>query len=352
MRSVGAWCARAVAVFCLVSIATTSAKAQKAIEFLKSVPETPAFTFLGVTPGKIDQPGSLRDLGVSLKNGVGKDGKAMEGFALDASVWNLIPGFDIPLDKYRSKNPFPYMLANLQASIATVRSSGDSADLVAAFGLKAVIIDHGDPMLDTALTRKLAAGLRSCIPAQPGAGQSAACVDSVTADVIGSYTSSRWNATQLAFAVALGNRFENSEIRRSAATGWDAWLVGGVPLGNKIHLLGQTKYQRRTAEDTVPSYAALTAGVRAVGGSSTFNGFVELAHEWRTPKGGGKDGLLINKDVGGWSAGLEFRLAANTWVSTGVGSQYTALKEPERTVVFATVKWGLSSNSRLGKLSK
>lgn len=343
---------RALALCALSSFAATIVNAQKAIEFIKAVPEAPAFTFLGVSPSKVDRPGNLRDLGLSLQNGIGKSGKAGDGFALDASVWNLIPRFDLPLERYRSRNPLWYMLGNLQASIATIRTAGDDGDLQAALGLKSVIVDRGDPMLDEALTQKLAAGLSRCRPAQPGAGQSAACVDSVTADVIGEYTATNWNRPQLAIAAAWGYRFDNAEIKRRAWMGSDVWLVGALPLGGRFQLLGQSKYQRLTAEDSLPSYENVTAALRAVGGSASFNAFVEIAHEWRTPINGGKSGVVLNKDVGGWSSGVEFRLAANTWISTGLGSQFTALKEPERTVVFAAIKWGISSQARLGKLSK
>jgi hypothetical protein len=335
----------------MLSILPASGHAQaKSPEFLKAVPDAPAFTFLAVTPTKIERPGNLRDLGVAILNGVGEDGSPRQGLAIDASVWNLIPGYDVPLSSYQS-NPFSYIIGNLQASLGTALSAGDSADLHAAFGLKTVLVDRGDPLLSDSVIEEVAAGLRRCRDAlsQPGMGEAAeACVDSVAERHILNFTSRRWNATQLAVAAAFGSRFRNGEIDRGEYAGMDGWLVGALPVGTKFQLLGQATYKHRTEFDTVPAYSAFNAGLRLIGGSSTFNVFGELAREWRSPDGGGS--LIVDKEVGGWSAGIEFRVAANTWISTGIGTQFESLDQPNRTFVIANVKWGLSSQARIAKL--
>jgi hypothetical protein len=333
---------------CLVAPLGTSAQT-KPVEFIKAIPDAPAFTFLEASPTKIERPGNLRDLGFAIVNGIGDDGKPKQGFAVDASVWNLIPGYNIPLAAYQT-NRFKYALANLQASLATLRASGDSADLAAAFGLKAVIVDQGDPMLSNSVSKALAKGLVNCRPADPGAGQGGACVDSVVADIIGNYTASHWNATQVAVAAAWGTVFDESEFNKSDYSGMNAWLVGAVPVGTKLQLLGQGTYKQRTLADSTTGYRALNAGVRLIGGSATFSAFAEVAREWRTPTGHPEGRLVPDKDVGGWSAGAEFRAAPNIWISTGFGTQLQALRNTDKTVVFANIKWGVSSESRIGKL--
>jgi hypothetical protein len=145
-----------------VAVTLTSAgvpaQAQSRGEFMKAVPDAPAFTFLSVTPGKIERPGSIRDLGVAVLNGVGDDGNPTQGVAVDASLWNLIPGYDISLAKYQQSR-LAYLLANLQASVATAMAAGDSTDLNAAIGFKTVIVDQGDPLLSDSLVQAVAAGL-------------------------------------------------------------------------------------------------------------------------------------------------------------------------------------------------
>jgi hypothetical protein len=130
----------------------------------------------------------------------------------------------------------------------------------------------------------------------------------------------------------------------------DGWLTGSLPVGTKFQLLGQATYKHRTAVDTVPAYKALNTGVRLIGGSSTFNVFGEWAKEWRSPDEGGS--LVVDKEISGWSAGVELRIASNTWISTGLGTQFASLDQPNRTFVVANVKWGLSSRARLGTLQQ
>jgi hypothetical protein len=66
---------------------------EDSIEFLSAAPQSPAFTFLGTTPTKVTRPGSIRDLGAALTNGIDADGKAVQGVAVESSPWALIPGF-------------------------------------------------------------------------------------------------------------------------------------------------------------------------------------------------------------------------------------------------------------------
>lgn len=320
----------------------------RAVDFATALPASPAQAFLGAAPTQVQTPGNLRDFGAALLSAVGEEGRAEEGFALDASVWNLIPGFDVPLADYRT-NRLKYALANLQLSLATVRSGGADGDLRAAFGLKAVLLDQGDPLLSDDVTRRLAAGLAGCRPAQPGAGQSIACVDSVTADVIGEYTTARWNATQLSAAVAWGTRFPQAELGRGTYGGLDAWLLGAYGLGTRLQLIGQGVYKSRERADTVPQYQALNLGARLVAGSATFNAFGELAREWRSTSDQ-PGAVALDSDLGGWSAGVELRIAANTWLATGLGTRFDALATADRVVVIANIRWGVTSAARMDRM--
>ncbi len=54
-----------------------------------------------------------------------------------------------------------------------------------------------------------------------------------------------------------------------------------------------------------------------------------------------------NDDRGEWAAGVEFRIAANLWLSTGFGSQFSALDEPDRLTMLLNIRWATSSKSRL-----
>ena len=56
---------------------------------------------------------------------------------------------------------------------------------------------------------------------------------------------------------------------------------------------------------------------------------------------------MTKKHAGNWSAGVEFLATPNLWISTGVGDAYAAVEGPDRVVVFADIKWGLSQKARL-----
>ena len=57
-----------------------------------SVPQSPAFAILGITPDNIIRPGSPRDLALSLLNGVGKNGAFQSGIAIDTAPYLLFAG--------------------------------------------------------------------------------------------------------------------------------------------------------------------------------------------------------------------------------------------------------------------
>lgn len=330
---------------------STGVSAQsKPVDFLTAVPETPASSYLGLSPTNVQRPGNLRDFGAAVLNGVGADGKARQGIALDASIWNLIPGYDLPLAKY-ARNRLAYAVGNLQASAATTKSAGSGSDLLASLGLKTVLLDRADPLLDPRITSRLGAALQRCAPDQPGAvGQSLACVDSVTEEIIGGYTSSRWNAAQLAVAAAWGSRLQGASVTHARYDGLSLWGLGAFPLGTRMQVIAQAAYKDRSAADTVPRYQGFDLGARVVLGSATFNGFVEYGREWRNPEDGAPQLLALDKNIGGWSGGFEFRAMPNTWLSAGAGTRFDALGKSERSAVFAGIKWGVTSKSRIEKL--
>lgn len=332
---------------CVVVTRPASAQSRPP-EFLTAIPASPAQIYLGASSDKVQTPGNLRDLGVALLSAMNDKGQAQDGFALDASVWNLVPGFDLPLARYRT-SAIRYALGNLQASVSTVRTSGEEGNLRGAIGVKTVLIDRGDPMLDRDLTRRLAEGLRSCRPEQPGAGQNVACVDSVTADIIGAHALEKWNATQLAAAAAWGVVFPNAQLSRGAYEGLNAWLTGAFGIGAKAQVIGQATFKTRGAIDTIPGFRAMNLGARFVFGTGTFNGFGEYLREWRSPDE--QPGTMtLDRNVGGWSAGVEFRVNPNIWISTGLGTRLDALDAPDRVVVLANIKWAVTSASRMRKL--
>ncbi len=116
-----------------------------------SVPESPAFTALNVTPQKINRPDSPKDLAVDLLQGTDRKGNLQTGIAIDTTPALLLAGKNFTINRYR--NNLSYRLASrFQFSVATTKGATDddkSARL--ALGFRFTPYDDGDPRLDTVL---------------------------------------------------------------------------------------------------------------------------------------------------------------------------------------------------------
>lgn len=334
----------------LVCALPAAAQTSQPVEFLTAVPDAPAFTFLSVNPGQVQRPGTLRDLGAALLSGVGPDGRAQQGFALDASVWTLVPGLSIDLPSYQ-RSRLAYMLANTQLSLASVRSAADSADTDVAIGAHVTVLDRSDPMRDPVFTQQLGAAGLACLPrdspnADPAVVQ--ACVDTATANAFTRYTKQNWNRPRLSIAAAAGTRFVGSRTSARRYSGLDVWAVGSLPVTARGELIGQARFTQRPLQDTVPAFTSIDLGARLVFGTGTFNVFGEVVTESRS-----YDEIPDAPDrrsPSTWSGGVELRVGENMWMSTGFGSRYNGLGEPDETLVFGHIRWAVTSSARMNNL--
>ena len=93
----------AAAAALLLALAAARAGAQQA-DSLKpyAIPASPAFTFLGSTPGKVERPVAARALALGLAQDVAASGGIPRGLALDVAPWSFVPGLRIPLRSYQT----------------------------------------------------------------------------------------------------------------------------------------------------------------------------------------------------------------------------------------------------------
>ncbi len=144
-------------VICPDSI--TEEECNKSAEFLSGktaqevrpdffVPDSPAFSVLGLTPETVIRPESTRDFAISLLNGADPRGNMQSGLAIDTSPY-LLTGVD--LADYRIDR-FERFLSRTQLSIATTKgTSEDDKSARASIGLRFTLFDYGDPRLDKSL---------------------------------------------------------------------------------------------------------------------------------------------------------------------------------------------------------
>lgn len=113
-----------------------------------SVPESPAFTVLGVTPENVSSPTTPREFATSLLNGVDQRGNFQTGLALDFVPFLTFFGKDTSLFSY-AHNRMERFLARTQFSFATTKGVTDNDKSTRlALGLRMTIFDKGDPRLD------------------------------------------------------------------------------------------------------------------------------------------------------------------------------------------------------------
>jgi hypothetical protein len=113
-----------------------------------AVPESPAFTVLGVTPETVTRPTSPRAFATSLLNGIDQNGNFQSGLALDFAPYLLIAGDQLTLRKYQTQ-PFTRLLSRTQFSFGTAKGASDSdKSMRLALGFHATLWDRGDPRMD------------------------------------------------------------------------------------------------------------------------------------------------------------------------------------------------------------
>jgi len=333
------------------------------------VPDVPAASLLNIAPSGISRPGSMKDLVVGLLNGVGGDGRAKQGFAIEASS-ALLRIFRVTLDQYQ-RSAAARMRARLSFSLATVQSAGDTASTDLAWGVRLPLWDQGDVLADSAFTRQLGAELLTCAPASPPSGvpvnggepsgdsaQSAAADSSArakqlacmhklatvkelsgTASAMGQASAAtRWNVRRAFVAYAGSGRFPRAAFTNYAYAADRVWLSAAFPLLPAVQAVGYADVTHHHAVAASSQYNSAAVGARLNVGSARVNGFAELLGE-------GAGGSTVPPRSTAWSAGMEFLAAQGLWISTGVGRRAADALSPAHTLVIATLHWSFAGKA-------
>jgi hypothetical protein len=111
-------------------------------------------------------------------------------------------------------------------------------------------------------------------------------------------------------------------------------------------MIGYFGVTHRPRVSGVASFSAVDFGSRVLLGSPGFNAFVEVVGNSRFDTSDS-----TNRSTAAWSGGIEFRAAEGLWLSTGFGTRFGDTGTPNTVIVIASIKWGVSSNARLGGTS-
>jgi len=116
-----------------------------------AVPESPAFTVLGLTPETVVRPSSPREFASSLLNGVDRHGNFQSGVALDFAPYLTLAADEMTLGQYRSNYKLRF-LSRTQFSFANTKgASDDDKSVRLGLGLRFTLWDRGDPHSDDLL---------------------------------------------------------------------------------------------------------------------------------------------------------------------------------------------------------
>jgi hypothetical protein len=118
-----------------------------------AVPDSPAFSVLGVSPSNVERPASPRELALSLLNGVDANGNFQTGMAIETAPYLALWGSTSKLTDYQDDNQYIIrFLSRTLLSLATAKGTSDSDKAVRlAGGLTFTPWDEGDPRLDKEL---------------------------------------------------------------------------------------------------------------------------------------------------------------------------------------------------------
>jgi hypothetical protein len=162
-----------------------------------------------------------------------------------------------------------------------------------------------------------------------------------------------WNDATLAISAAAGTRFAESTTGDRESLGNSLWILGAVPIrwtktkGEDVERVNVGQIAAQLHYISPPGAVATIqenyweAGIRALAGRSTVNGFIELSRNLsRSP---------VRQDRRAWATGVEYMFAESIWLSVGVGERYAQLLDNDRDFVFLNLKWGIARESRLSR---
>jgi hypothetical protein len=233
-----------------------------------SVPESPAFTVLGVTPNQIVRPATPRDLGTSLLNGLDKNGNFQSGIAIDTAPFMLFNGRNVTLQDYNDYY-LTRLLSRTQLSLATTKaSSKDDTATRLALGFNLTLWDKGDARVYHPKRGK-DGDVLTCFKAniQPpdapsSATPSASEIAEINARAIAvngkvadacrdKVRKANWNSTSWAVAYApswITKNGQNSDMKWTGGALWSSFAYGfdGLPSLSKVaQLILHARYRTK-----------------------------------------------------------------------------------------------------------
>jgi hypothetical protein len=331
-----------------------------------TVPESPAFTVLGVNPETVTRPTTAREFATSILNGVDQRGNFQSGVALDFAPYLTFFGQQTSLFSYRH-SLMERFLARTQFSFATTKGVTDSDKSARlALGLRLTLWDTGDPRLDNALdacyadalnNRRLEANELRTFPGETAAQKAERLVNrkAVLAELVKPCNDAarkrNWNASGWIVGVAPSWISQTGQTRDYGWNGGGFWTSVAYGFDNVSALKDNSQlilHARYRSNEIVPD--AENQGQFFSQDSAFFGGRLRMAPGKEASSIFSLEGNYIRsrRDKGAfdssyrYSLGLEKKLADNVWFSLALGGQGGRSDGTNQPFVLSSFKWGFS----------
>lgn len=324
-----------------------------------SVPDSPAFTVLGLTPSEVTHPASPRLFASSLLSGVDQNGNFQTGVAIDTAPYMLFYGNGVTLPQYRQSRLIRF-LTRTQFSFATAKGTSDS-DKSARFsaGLSLTIFDKGDARLDSKFTDSLAATAASVMndapPLSPTADATTKAerkkdledqVEAKTQNTREVKRKALWNRSSWVIAGApswISQDGTNSHISPDGAAVWSSLAYGfeGVPgLKDKAQVIIHARFH---SSETVPDplnsgqffkQQSEVFGAKIRYGTENTIGSFETVYIHTAPI------ARTTEKFFRLTVAAERRITDDVWLHFGIGGESGQKNGEDKLFILGTFKWG------------
>lgn len=370
-----------LAIFSVHSTVESCAEEVNSASIDLSIPDNPAFKVLGVTPKKIDRPGSPREFGASLANGVDANGNFQSGIAMDVSVMRFAR--NTQLETYQ-KDYGTRFLDRTDFSFGTTKGASETdKSIKMALGVKLTPWDDSDPRLDKPLIQCLKDAVDN--KTLDDDGDLILINESIIKEIqnkkgveVGSEEykkievkikklnaaknklinqlaeskikfcrteakSSLWNKSGLSVAIAPTFISETGNTNNIKYSGLGAWTSVSYGIEDYAQIIGQLMYRNNeevpVTNATNPFFKrdSINFGGQIRFGKPNINGNLEALYSINDNKGGAEDDNIFK-----YSAGIEFNPAKDFWISLSIGSEF-GNNTGNKLYALGDMKWAFES---------
>jgi hypothetical protein len=339
-----------------------------------AVPESPAFTAIGLSPETIVRPATPREFATALLNGVDQRGHLQTGVAIDTAPYLVFAGSRVSLAGYRRSRATQILSRTLVSLATTKGATSDDGSVKVALGVHATLYDSEDPRLRSDALLQCFGQIDVFRPqALPVAGGAAErekqeIALKVALDTFERTTlrpaadacreqfqrQARWNGTSWILAVAPSWVSPTGLAGDLGGGGLGIWTslsygFDGVPgLRDNAQIIGHVRHlSNEVVVDAERSGGqevrdTTIAGARFRGGTGSFGLSFEAAYV-RTAAAG-----LAVDTAARLALAAERRLAENVWMTIAFGGDRGADQGASRGLsVLSALKWGFAKDPTL-----